>query len=270
MNRQLILQAMETDAEKSLAAFNAAVADLLNAGYIIVSGRISKLLQSIASSRPLCDYLSRETAGYNFVEEFRGRQFRDENGVPYIDVPQDDAEKMRFAFCLLYAVDTGKLNIENLLHMFYKDPDPNTELHKFCDEIVRPFADYINRAFGAPAENAQVSEQAPTMQQAERESAAEIEDGATDERFNALNEIVAEIVEIVSHDITLRIVHREELLLVCDAFAAAVEMREYKSLRVMYIALKNTMRASEIFSELQDAYNTLGEAIAALGIPTDE
>ena len=74
MDRQQVFAAMETDLSKSLKAFNSAAADMMTASYIIVMGKLSKLLQTVAGSRPLYDFMAETTQGYNFVEEFRGRQ----------------------------------------------------------------------------------------------------------------------------------------------------------------------------------------------------
>ena len=146
MDRKQIAQAMETDKQKSLDAFNAAVDELLNATYIIVSGKISRLLQSIAQSRPLYEYFCDVTNGYNFIDDLSARKFRDENGKPYLDVPKEPDELTRFAFCLLFAVDTGRMNVRDLLHTFYNSPDADTELRAFCTEVIVPFKTYVNRA----------------------------------------------------------------------------------------------------------------------------
>ena len=150
MDTKQILPLMEQDATRALQAFNEAAEDVLNATYIIVSGKISKMLQTIAQGRPLYEYLQALTQGYNFVEDFRARRFRDENDRPYIDVPQESDALLRFAFCLLYAADTGKLSLENLLHTFYHSADANRELQAFCAELIAPFVTELNAAFAPP------------------------------------------------------------------------------------------------------------------------
>ena len=159
MDRQQVIAAMETDLSKSLKAFNSAAADMMTASYIIVMGKLSKLLQTVAGSRPLYDFMAETTQGYNFVEEFRGRQFRDEYSRPYIDMPEDPDEQIKFAFCMLFAIDTGKLNLENLLHTFYTDTDANAELDRFCNEVLRPFVENLNAVFIAPPQEEEQPEE---------------------------------------------------------------------------------------------------------------
>lgn len=310
MDRQQIFSVMETDLDKSLSAFNAAAADLMNATYIIVSGKLSKLLQSVAQSRPLYDYLAAETAEYNFVDDFRSRQFRDENGRPYIDVPTEIRAQIRFAFCLLYAIDTGKLNIEHLLHTFYYSPDANSELRRFCAEIVRPFAENLNTMLTNPpapiAESSQPgelnidltgvrdftptdaeqlaspqpklaashlsSDNAPAVAASHEvatksEPLPETEEPQlADGPLAELQQVTAEIIDIIAHDITLTILAREEILLVCDAFRTAVGLGEHKPIRLMYIALKNTMKTCSIFPELEPKYEALQKLVGEVGI----
>ncbi len=291
MNRKHILSVMETDAETSLKALHAAVADVVNASYIIVTGKVSKLLQIIAGSRPLYEYLSEQTRGYNFVEEFRSRQFRDEYGRPYIDVTQEPQEQMRFAFCLLFAVDTNKLNLENLLHTFYNDSDPNTELRNFCAEIVQPFADNLTAAFCA--EDAQV-EQESEPYAADAAAATEFGDAfsaqtyapvtdapvapsegaemlsADDSLLASLRDVVSEMIGVIAKDDELSLLRREELLLVCDAFSTAIGVKETRAVRVMFIALKNTLLVDGMSDALEEKYNDLTYLLAGLGIQTEE
>ncbi len=152
MDRKQIYAAMENDIAASLERFNAAANELMNATYIIISGKLSKLLQSVAGSRPLYEFLMSVTEGYNFIGEFRAAQLRDPSGRAYIAVPTDPIEQIKFAFCMLFAIDTGKLNIEKLLHTYFYDVDANTELRAFFRKIVKPFVENINAVFeNAPA-----------------------------------------------------------------------------------------------------------------------
>lgn len=304
MNRQQILAVMETDADKSLKDFNAAVEGAVNAGYIIASGKIAKLMQSIASSRVLCDYLARLTQGYTFVETFRSRQFRDEHGRLYIDVPTESAEQMRFAVCLLFALDTGKLRLENLLHNFYADVDPNTEYRMFCESVIEPFAKNLNAAFAPaaeqPAEQPAATEpqesQEPFVPVAEtpapplelpqeetpnafsaatfteppqelpQEQPTPVQDTERESLLRSLGDVTADIISVIAGNNEINSQEREELLLVCDAFATAVKVKEAKAIRVMYIALKNTLQESRVFAALEQRPADLAYLIAGLGI----
>lgn len=171
MDKQKVYEAMEKDLSKSLKAFNSAAADLMTSGYILVMGKIAKLLQSVAGSVPLCDYFAEQTRDYNFVEEFRLRQFRDEYGRPYIEAPEDGEEHVKFVFCMLFAIDTGKLSLENLLHTFYSGADANSEFDSFCNELIRPFVENLNAVFIAPKPTEE--EEQPVL---EEETAEEYED----------------------------------------------------------------------------------------------
>lgn len=293
MDRKQIYAAMENDVIKSLNSFNTAVSDLMNATYIIVSGKISKLLQSIAQSRPLYEYMQQETAGYNFVDEFRSHQFRDEHGSPYIDVPQEDAEIIKFAFCLLFAIDTGKINIENLLHTFFYNSDANTELRRFCNEIIKPFAESVNSIFNITNPSSPAPDPImPPLNIADKMVATDLINDAFKETFAANNartaeqmsqsaseddslylslaDVTNEIIGIAAKDNSISSLEREELLLVCDAFVAAVGYKEYKSVRVMFVALKNTLKLSSDFAAFEEKYNDLLYLVGGLGIETEE
>lgn len=314
MDRKQVAEAMETDKIKSLTAFNAAIDELLNATYIIVSGKISRLLQSIAQSRPLYEYFCDITHGYNFVDDLNTRKFRDENGKPYLDVPKESKELTRFAFCLLFAVDTGRMNIRDLLHTFYNSPDADTELKAFCAEVIVPFKTYVNREIvgGRTAEDRRMPD-AALFEREEGESAKDFferasrrydeetqnADADTDEEAEeaeetdeepaaaepapqddtpaykrplsdltlaSLSQLIAEIMGLVSRDGELETLEREELMLVLDAFNQAVQFKERKSIRVMYIAVKNTILTCDCAQKLEMQTENLSNFIRELGI----
>lgn len=315
MDRKQVAEAMETDKIKSLAVFNAAIDELLNATYIIVSGKISRVLQAVAQSRPLYEYFYDITHGYNFVDDLNTRKFRDENGKPYLDVPKEPRELTRFAFCLLFAVDTGRMNVRDLLHTFYNSPDADTELKAFCAEVIVPFKTYVNREIvggrsaedrrmpettlfereegesahdfferasrryeeavtekpeqkeeaPAPDSETAVTTEAPTAQPSQDEVPA-YKRPLNDLTLASLSQLTAEMMGLVSRDPDIPTLEREEILLVLDAFNQAVAFKERKSIRVMYIAVKNTVSASEAAKKLEMQTENLLNFVRELGI----
>lgn len=258
MDSKQLFAAMETDITLSLRTFNAAASDLVDATFIIAASKISNVLRSIARSRPLYEFFAREIEEYNFVEEFRAHQTQDKNGGTVIVLPDDKLEQLRFTFCLLYAVDSNKIDFANLLHKCYHAIDANAEFAKFCNAIIKPFVINVNEVFGSVPS----AEIATTISAENHHTLEEVfgqaEKNALDEQILAeLNDITARIIHTVSHDVTLTIVGREELLLICDAFIQALGFGERKSIRLMYIALKNSLFACPIYDELQEDCESL-------------
>lgn len=323
MDKRQIEQAMETDVLRSLTAFNAALDDLMSATYIIVSGKISRLLQTVAQSRPLYDYFYDVTHGYNFADDLNARRFRDEAGKAYIQMPKEPYELTRFVFCLLYAIDTGKMhmNLRDLLHTFYNGSDADTELRSFCAEVLSPFKTYVNRelvggrtapignrfnyATNAPfvreegesvydfferAQREESEDEPPQMPELGKtpppapamtlptepfaaqhatEKADNVPEGKRppDElTLASLEQVTSETMGIVSRDPELGTVEREELMLVLDAFNQAVAFKERKSIRVMYIALKNTLKVTDEQHKLEDQCVNLRNLVRELGV----
>lgn len=294
MDRKQILSAMDNDIGKSLIRFNSVAADLMNSTYIIVSGKISRLLQTVTASRHMYEFLMQATAGYNFVEQFKAAQLVDETGRAFLRVPESGNELICFAFCLLYAIDTQRVNVERLLHTYYYDIDPNTELRGFLHAVVLPFVQCLNSIFAVnvpkpeqenselladwtenytppvAAEAQQPPEEAyygdaPAAQpdynqfvpEQENENYAEPDSvapalGDTQSLLSSLGEITCEIINLAANSPELTTDGREELLIVADAFNAAVGFGDFKSMRMMYVSLKNTVRCSAIAEELED------------------
>lgn len=145
MKQDTIFSAMESSVDISMQKFNEACDETINCSYVIASGKINKLLIAIASSKPLFKLFNALTNGYNFILDFENCKFRDEKGTPYLQPPTDAKEQVCFTFCLLYAIDTGKLELKNLLSSFYKHINgANYEYGSFCEDIIIPFQKNVN------------------------------------------------------------------------------------------------------------------------------
>lgn len=145
MKQELITSAMNKSIMESLKTFNDACDDMRQSKYIIAGGKISRLLISIAGSLPLYKTFESLVSGYNFIAALEKAKVRDQNGTPYLKLPSAPKDQICFVFCLLYALDTSKIELKSLLSSFFKHNDsPNIEFSRFCDELIIPFQKNVN------------------------------------------------------------------------------------------------------------------------------
>lgn len=93
---------------------------------------------------------------------------------------------------------------------------------------------------------------------------------ADDSLLASLRDVVSEMIGVIAKDDELSLLRREELLLVCDAFSTAIGVKETRAVRVMFIALKNTLLVDGMSDALEEKYNDLTYLLAGLGIQTEE
>lgn len=82
-----------------------------------------------------------------------------------------------------------------------------------------------------------------------------------DLQAQSLSAICREIISVTALAQSLNPLEREEILIICEAFEKALDFGGVGSVKIMYIALKNTLRVSSIARSL----NTQIESLTTLG-----
>lgn len=278
MKKEDILKMMDGSLKSSLERFNEACDDMAGAKYILASGKIAHVLQAIATSKPLMEFFNTIMTGFNFMVAFEKAKFRDELGHPYLKQPANPLLQVKFAFCLLFAIDTDKLELKTLLHTFFTHPvSANEEFSRFCDELLIPFQRNVNGILtgaipldslgddepSAPAEPPQSEETAPVQ---ESDSVPVQGEGLTETAIRSLSRLTGEIIGLVANAESLHTAEREELLLICDSFCEALSFGAPRTVKVMFIALKNTLLCSSLFEQLHAQYDNLLVMMADFGL----
>ena len=118
---------------KKIDEFKSACDNLLNSQYILAEGRISLVLEAIASSQTLYNLFDEVLKGFDYKatakEHSTGREFR----LP--DTPEKIAALI---FCVLLDMDKRVILLEDFLPFFYAS-DLNVAYENFLARIILPF-----------------------------------------------------------------------------------------------------------------------------------
>ncbi len=264
--------AMESSLEKSLTAFNEACDDMCTSRYIIAGAKISTVLRTIAGSRPLYEFFAHAVNGFDFIEYFTSIKFRDLSGNLYLEIPSNPQLKVAFTFCLLYALDTGRVELKDLLHNFYTDVDTNAEYSRFCYDIIAPFRSAVNDFMdekitlvdiediinGKDANDQPKSpDTKPDVDTLSEPDPITTDDAPVDKGIKDAIELINEIKQIVTDDKVITETERKEIITVLSTLHDAFEYKERDGINIMFIAAKNTLKVSTIYSKIQPQYNAL-------------
>ena len=139
---------IKTKNVSDIAEFSSAMDDLITSKFILAEKRISSVLQTIANNADLYDLFKQALNGYNYSVEFSKSRTSDK-GRPKLVLPQNQARKIAYVFCLLMEIDTGKRGLKDLLDEYYFLPRPNQSFMLFASEMLEPFKEiteylYVN------------------------------------------------------------------------------------------------------------------------------
>jgi hypothetical protein len=85
-------------------------------------------------------------------------------------------------------------------------------------------------------------------------------------QIDSLLTVAREIIGVVARDASIVTLEREEIMIVCEGFVKAVEYGDINAVKIMYIALKNTIRCSGISRPLQMQSDDLERLIREYGV----
>lgn len=137
-----------THKPEDLSPFMAAADELLSCKYILADKRISELLKTIAANKELFELFKTALSGYNYSVEFNKSRVASKGSVK-LSLPQNQARKIAYVFCLLMEFDTGKRNLKEFLDTYYYMPQPNASLALWTKDMITVFKDvtaylYVN------------------------------------------------------------------------------------------------------------------------------
>ncbi|MCL2062419.1 MAG: hypothetical protein FWH03_07355 [Firmicutes bacterium] len=264
------------DSDECIVEFERACAELASAKYILAEKKISALLQVIAKSKNLYALIGACMQDFDFAAELK--HAKTQNGLM---LPASRKKQIAFVFCLLLSFDTNQTDFKKFLHTFYANPDgANSEFSDFCKRIIVPFYANVKKAYFAEADEPNSAPKQDSFghvsyphMQSQPENANPLENAFSESKpapaqsalnslaLTSLGEAAREIIGIAARDSQIPIKEREEILLVCEGFAQAVQLGQEKAIRTMYIALKNTIRCSPMARQLEVQSEGLAQLI---------
>jgi hypothetical protein len=289
------------DSDGCLLDFDKVCDELCASKIILADKKVSELLQVIAGSRRLYELAVECTDAFDFDFEFRKAQ-RMSDGKKGLILPTGRRKLIAFVFCLLYCIDIKEISLDELAHDYYPDATINREFENFCRAVIHPFRRAVGEEFLDDSEppvpqRESLNPPAPRLlpefgtrpgqsggELAVRSGGYEgesrdltvvrrsvdytVEDVGDDEIDSATREILLNcargIIDTVTREAALLPYERDELLTVCEAFQKAVCIGGADSVRLIYIALKNTLRASALNDPLSPLIAQLTEVIARI------
>ncbi len=117
---------MENSVEQ-IKQFTTACDNMKNSKFILVNKRISEILKSIALTPAVYNIIAESMINFNFASSYKAATSKKGSFA----VPKDKI--IAFVFCLLRAIDDGKVNVTELVSNYFLAED---QYSMFCDCTV--------------------------------------------------------------------------------------------------------------------------------------
>ncbi len=118
---------------------------LLDSNVITAGREIRSFLITLTEDEETKDILRAVSSGYSINEDYK--RVIIERGP----LPNSDAKKVAFVTALLFAIDTGRLDLSDLLKKLFPQLDTADGYSEFIKTFLRPYAEsFVNLSIGEP------------------------------------------------------------------------------------------------------------------------
>ena len=125
-------------AQEELSEFISACDNMIESKFILVDKRIGEVLKAVATTKPVYNAIAENMINFNFAGAYAVATSKTGEFV----LPED--RLVGFVFCMLKAINDGKININELLiKHFPSDADNSSSYTLFCTATILPFRNRI-------------------------------------------------------------------------------------------------------------------------------
>lgn len=217
-----------------------AVERLFESNLITAGREIRMFLISLTESEDAKDVIRSCSGGYLINEDYK--RVVTEHGP----LPASDEKKVAFITALLFAVDTGKLDLTELMRLLYPNSDSSTGYSKFLRDFIEPYAEsFVNLIIGEPIPDVQETP-TPTY------------DKMNSDVMAATNEIIAKISSSHYPDDV-----KENIKFAANGLMYALTFKDSFLTKIAYRGLTSTLR---MYGIRLDAENYLTSTLRLYGV----
>ncbi len=125
--------------EKSLIKFDQACEEAAVSKFIVAEKRISSVLQCIAGSSILYEFISECLNGFDFKKETASLMRTIDGRLKLAIDVLPRRKRIAYVFSLFYSFDSRQNELLKFIQKYYSSNNVNLEYSEFCKEILLPF-----------------------------------------------------------------------------------------------------------------------------------
>ena len=236
--------------------------DLLSSKYIVADIKVIGVLKAITNSDTLIAIFKNCLSGFDYEGAKKKylvkNKYMSEDKGEFV-LPSSSRELLAFVFSILVDIDARRIDFSQFLNKyFYEDGSCSASYSAFLDSMIKPFGNTVKMLMESvisgdlqdPLEAFLEEEERKQREEKEREQALEREKEISEKAYG---ESVKEIRRMLLEDKTkvkkssAKDAEKEEMLLLIDTFANALDAGDKDALIYAYTAYKYMAKAKPVF-----------------------
>ena len=155
---------------EEIQSFLISVKNMIESKYIMIDRRVSDILRSIAETNAVYNLIAECMINFDFAYEWRKA-----TEGSFLKMPENDAKKIAFIFCMLNNIDDRKIDVTVVLEKYFSYDLAYSSYDLFCRYVIVEFRRLVLKYLNIEIPSARkVKFEAPEIESQPKE--AEIDD----------------------------------------------------------------------------------------------
>ena len=231
--------------------FLLSVKNMLESKYILIDRRVSDILRSIADTNAVYNLIAECMINFDFAYEWR----KSTEGI-YLKLPDQEAKRIAFIFCLLNNIDDRKLDVTLILEKFYSYDLAYSPYDLFCRNVIVEFRRLILKFLNIEIPDTRRPVfQAPEIVEAEQE--VKVDD------FEKLALVLRDLIKFLSAQKKLKncFMPKYDLIAVASTFEQVVRSKQTEYFYAFLVTLNSASPKNKEVKTLLAEINRLASAL---------
>lgn len=219
--------------EKKLAEiqeFLLSIKNMLESKYILIDRRVSDILRAIADTNAVYNLIAECMINFDFAYEWRKA-----TAGSFLKLPDSEAKKVAFIFCLLNNIDDRKIDVTQVLEKYYSYDLAYSPYDMFCKFVIVEFRRIILKFLNIeiPKPRPTVEFTAPEIESNEQKP--EIDD------FEKLDIVLRDFVKFLGEQKKLKnsFMPKYDLIAVASTFEQVVRNKQVEYFYAFLVTLNS-------------------------------
>lgn len=240
---------------QNIQEFLISVKNMLESKYILIDRRVADILRAIANTNDVYNLIAECMINFDF-----GYEWKKATSSEFLKLPETDAKKIAFIFCMLNNIDDKKLDITEILERYFSYDIAYSSYDQFCRYIIVEFRRLILKLLG-------IEIVMPVQVSAENYEFGDTQTANETDNYEKLEIVLREFIKFLGEQKKLKncLMPRYDMIAVASTFEQVVKNRQIEYIYAFLVTLNSVAPKNKEVRLMIDDINKLCNSILSKG-----
>lgn len=240
---------------QNIQEFLISVKNMLESKYILIDRRVADILRAIANTNDVYNLIAECMINFDF-----GYEWKKATSGEFLKLPETDAKKIAFIFCMLNNIDDRKIDVTKILERYFSYDLAYSSYDQFCRAIIVEFRRLILKLLG-------IEIVMPVQASAEIGAVDASQKASETDNYEKLEIVLREFIKFLGEQKKLKncLMPRYDMIAVASTFEQVVKNRQVEYIYAFSVTLNSVAPKNKEAKIMLDDINKLSNSILSKG-----